>query len=144
MFALIEGIITFFVGLFSSGGFFAGFVAFLASWFSRLLTRMGEVWSYLVAYHTVEILRKFLFISLISIIFGFVIHYAFTTLLVFNGQSLASLLNSYITSIANFGAVGVDFLAFADKIGFFVSLKIVLNVMLFTLFARVALTILFK
>ena len=144
MFALIEGIVTFIVGLFSSDGFFAGFVAFLADWFSRLLSRISEVSSYLIAYHTIEILKKFLFISFISVIFGFVIHYAFTTLLVFNGQSLASLLNSYIISIANFGAVGVDFLAFASKIGFFDCLKIVFNVMLFTLFARVALTILFK
>ena len=116
MFALLEGIFTFITGLFTSGGFFAGVATFFATWFSRILSRIGEVWSYLVAYHTVEILRRLFLLSIISIVFGFVINYAFTNLLVFDGNSLASLLNSYINSIANYGAVGVDFLAFATKI----------------------------
>ncbi len=144
MFALISGIFDFIIGLFTSGGFFSGFILFLGGWFSKIFSRIGEVWGYLVAYHTVEILRKILFVSLITVVFGFVIHYAFSNLLVFNGSSISSLLNSYITSIANFGPIGVDFLAFATHIGLFVCLKIVFNVMIFTLFSRVALTILFK
>ena len=144
MFALLEGIFTFITGLFTTGGFFAGVATFFGTWFSRILSRIGEVWSYLFAYHTVEILRRILFISFISVVFGYVLNYAFTNLLVFEGQSLSALLNSYINSIANFGPVGIDFLAFATRIGFFDSLKIIFDVMLFTLLARVALSILFK
>jgi len=144
MFALLSGLFDFFSGLFTSSGFFAGFVSFLGGWFAKIFSKVGEVWTYLTAYHIVEILKKLLFLSLLSIILGFVLHYAFSSLLVFNGSSLSSLVNSYISDIANFGAIGIDFLAFATKIGFFISLKIILNVMIFTLFARVALTIIFK
>lgn len=151
MFAAIVGLYEFIVGLFASGGFIAGLSAFFTGAITSIITvltggfaKVAEVWAYIFAYHTVEILRRFILIALISVILGYVINYAMVNLLIYDGSSLSTLMNSYINSISSYGPVGVDFLVFANKLGLFDALKIILNVMIFTLTARVALSILFK
>ena len=99
---------------------------------------------YLGAYHSADFVRKFIFITFILVVFNWVLKYAMNNLLVYGGKSITFLFNQLITSIASFGALGHNLLAFISKIGFFDSLSLLLSVMLYTLIARVALTILFK
>jgi hypothetical protein len=149
-------------GLFVAGGFFAsiftwisgsfGLIATALLWFGNVLkdflvgtgVAIKTVAVYLAAYHLVELARRFLFITFIVSIFGFVINYAVNNVVIYGGQTITLLFNEFITSLISFGPLGQNLLAFLSKMGFFDALSLLLTVMLYTLISRVALNILFK
>ncbi len=158
----IVALFNLFRGLFVAGGLIArtftwisgsfGWFSVILLWFADFLKKFligggltfKKAFIYLGAYHAVEFARKIIFITFILVVFNWVLNYSMKNLLVFGGKSITSLFNQLITSIASFGALGHNLLAFISKIGFFDSLSLLLSVMLYTLITRVALTILFK
>jgi hypothetical protein len=145
-------------GLFVAGGLFARFFPWLATGFGAVFTGIsslgallfggfsliGSMWAYIASYHFVELIRRFILIGFITVVFGYVINYALSNLLIFGGSSISTLFNQYINDIASFGPLGVNLLALLTKIGFFQDMGIFFTVMIYTLVSRVALRILFR
>ena len=158
MVAAIVGLFRIVRGLFSAGGLVSKFFPWLTSGITGLFagftslgtilfggfTILGQMWAYVASYHVIELLRRIALIGFITVVFGYVINYALNNLLVFGGSSIASLFNQYINDIASFGVLGNNLLSILSKIGFFQDLGIFFTIMIYTLVARVALTILFK
>lgn len=128
-------------GLFSFIGFVGTAVITLLTGGLRMFYMM---WTIISAYTLVEMFRRFLLITFIVAIFGWVIDYIITHIAVFEGKTIAMLFSQMIQSIEALGQWGHFALAFISKIGLFEGISLFLTVMIFTLMARVALSIIFK
>jgi len=149
-------------GFFSIGGLASKAIGWLTSsgsWFAMALLWIGstiknifigtavafkQVAVYLAAFYLVQMFRKLLFLAFIVPILGFVVNYAITEIAVSSNKTIALLFSEFIASFNLFGPLGHNLLAFMVKMGFFEAISLLLTVMLYTLMARVALTILFK
>ena len=162
MISAIVGLFNLVRGLFVSGGMFATFFTWLSTstgWFATTIVSIGVFFkdfflgtvtaikktaTYIAAYHIVELARRFFLVGLIVAVFGWIINYVVNNALVFNNKSLAQNFQDFINSFSSFGALGQDFLALLTHLGIFQALSIILTVMIYVLFIRVALSILFK
>ena len=148
--------------IFQSGGFLSKLLAVLLGGTSTLFAFLGFVatalitlltgglrmfymmWTIISAYTLVEMFRRFLLITFIVAVFGWVIDYLITHIAIFEGKTIAMLFSQMIQSIESLGQWGHFALAFISKIGLFEGISLFLTVMIFTLMARVALSIIFK
>ena len=162
MIGAIISLFNFVRGIFTVGGFVGKFVTWftgLGGWIVTALIGLGtlvkdfflgtlvafkRVATYIAAYHIVELARRFVLVTFITAVFGWSINYIVNNIVVFNGKTISSLFNGFITSINSFGAMGHNLLAFMSKMGIFDSISLFLTVMIYTLMARVALSILFR
>lgn len=162
MIALIRAIWLLIKGLFVEGGFLARGFAFFSNGFGAVITVLTtfasgiftlitggiaifwQVWSFVASYHIVELIRRFALIALIVPVFGWVINYFVNSIIIYDNKTLALLFSSFIQRIESLGQWGHFALALLSKMGFFEASAMFLTVMLYVLFVRVALSILFK
>lgn len=158
MIGAIVGLFNIVRGLFVGGGLVAttltglwggitsilGLVGSLGTLLWGGISLIGSMWAYVASYHAIELIRRFLMITFIVSVFGWVINYAVTSVAVYSGKTISVLFNEFVTSILSFGALGHNLLAFLSKMGFFEALSLLLTVMIYTLISRVALSVLFK
>lgn len=158
MIQAIISIFSIFKNLFVGGGLVARSFAWIGGGITTLFTSIGSIgsllfggftvfaqlWGYIASYHVIELIRRFILITFVVSVFGWIINYALTNIIVFNSKAISELFNEFISSIASYGAIGNNFLAFLTVLGVFDCLGILLTVMIYTLVARVSLSILFK
>lgn len=158
---MIQAIISIFSiirGLFSSTGLVSRAFTWLGGGIGTVVGGLGSIgtllfggftvfaqlWSYIASYHVIELIRRFLMITFVYSVFGWIINYALTSVAVSGTKTISILFNEFITSIAAYGVLGNNLLAILTKMGVFECFGIFLTVMIYTLVARVSLSILFK
>ncbi|MDX1809710.1 MAG: hypothetical protein R3331_09240 [Sulfurospirillaceae bacterium] len=158
---LIDALISFvglFRGLFIGGGLVARIFTWLTSGIGGIITLLttigakifggwqlfGMMWSLVSSYAAIELIRRILLVSFVSVVMGAVINYALTHVIIYQGETVHSLFISLISSVDALGPLGHNFLVFCYKFGIFTDLQIIITVMFYTLIARITLHILFK
>jgi len=158
MIGAIRSIYTILKGLFTGGGLVSRAFTWLGSGFGAIVGGLGSIgsllfggfavfgqlWGYIASYHVIELIRRFLLITFVYSVFGWIINYALTSVAVSGTKTISILFNEFITSIASYGVLGNNLLAILTKMGVFECFGIFLTVMIYTLIARVSLSILFK